>query len=88
MSVLATIFLTTREDGTGRTARCARDRPMEGSFALSVRVQVANDDDRASRVVRALLAHGTEEQIRPIVGGGITSAIARPTAIKANSEGH
>lgn len=36
---------------------------MERSFVLSVRVQVANDDDRASRMVRTLLAHGTEEQL-------------------------
>lgn len=63
MSVLATIFFGYARNGTGRTARDARDRSMERFVRLSVRVQVANDDDRASRMVRASLAHGTEEQI-------------------------
>ena len=63
MSVLATSFFGYARNGTGRMAPDVRDRSMEGSFVLSVRVQVANDDHRASRMVRALLAHGAEEQL-------------------------
>jgi hypothetical protein len=62
LSSPATFFGYAR-NGMGRTARGAGDRSMEGSFALSVRVQAANDDDRASRMVRALLANGAEEQL-------------------------